>query len=161
MISTRYANKIWRGIFLQTLFTYCIHAKQPMNLYAREALSRLMNLVFLTAKCWKTLFYRYRTCVNQIVYPNVLDWFNQVNGCQISPTTEETLFGITASSRDTTVIRKFNYTTLFMRHYIYSSKLNSLAVSIQPRDFISKLLVKFELIKWFIRKYSFLLKVNI
>ena len=71
----------------------------------------------------------------------VLIWFNQVNVCQISPTTEETLFGITASSQDTTIIRKFNYTTLFMCHYIYSSKLNSLAINIQ--DFISKLLVKY------------------
>ena len=70
---------------------------------------------------------------------NVLDWFIQVNECQISPTIEETLFGITASTLDTTIIRKFNYTALFMRHYIYSSKLNSLAISIQ--DFISKLVI--------------------
>ena len=74
---------------------------------------------------------------------NVLNWFNQVNGCQISPTIEETLFGITASALDTTIIRKLNYTALFMRHYIYSSKLNSLAISIQ--DFISKLLFKYDL----------------
>ena len=59
---------------------------------------------------------------------NVLDWFIQDNKCQISPTIEETLFGITASTLDTTIIRKFNYTALFMRHYIYSSKLNSLAI---------------------------------
>jgi len=52
----------------------------------------------------------------------VLNWFNQVNACQIFPTTEETLFGITASSHDTAMIRKFNNTALFMRHYIYSSK---------------------------------------
>ena len=30
-----------------------------------------------------------------------------------------------------------------MRHYIYSSKLNSFAISIQ--DFISKLLIKYDL----------------
>ena len=83
-------------------------------------------------------------CVfTKLFMQNVLDWFNQVNECQISPSTEETLFGITASSLDTTIIRKFNYTTLFMRHYIYSSKLNSLAICIQ--DFISKLLVKYDL----------------
>ena len=83
-------------------------------------------------------------CVfTKLFMQNVLDWFNQVNECQISPSTEETLFGITASSLDTTIIRKFNYTTLFMRHYIYSSKLNSLAISIQ--DFIGKLLVKYDL----------------
>ena len=58
---------------------------------------------------------------------NVLDWFNQleVNKCQISPTTEEILFGITVSSLDTTIIWKFNYTALFMRPYIYSSNLHS------------------------------------
>ena len=74
---------------------------------------------------------------------NVLDLYNQVNECLISPTTEETLFGITASFRDTTIIRKFNYTALFMRHYIYLSKLNNLAICIQ--DFISKLLIRYDL----------------
>ena len=34
----------------------------------------------------------------------VLNWFNQVNACQISPTTEETLSSITASSHDTTIL---------------------------------------------------------
>ena len=63
----------------------------------------------------------------------VLNWFDQVNA----------LFGITASSHDTTIIRKFNYTALIMRHYIYSAKLNSLAISFQ--DFISKLLIKYNL----------------
>ena len=63
----------------------------------------------------------------------VLNWFDQVNA----------LFGITASSHDTTIIRKFNYTALIMRHYIYSAKLNSLAISCQ--DFISKLLIKYNL----------------
>ena len=86
-------------------------------------------------------------CVfTKLITQNVLDWFNQVNGCQISPTTEETLFGITASSLDTTIIRKFNYTALFMRHYIYSSKLNSLDISIQ--DFISKPLIKYDFEKF-------------
>ena len=60
----------------------------------------------------------------------VVSWFNKENAGQISPTIEEILFGITASSQDTTILRKFNYTTLFMRHYIYSNKLNSVAISI-------------------------------
>ena len=45
-----------------------------------------------------------------------------------------------------------------MRHYIYSTKLNSLAISFQ--DFISKLLI-IVLIICVIEKYSCLLKVNI
>ena len=55
----------------------------------------------------------------------VLNWFNQVNACQISPITQETLFGITASSHDTTIIQKFNYTALIIRRYIYSAKLKA------------------------------------
>ena len=46
----------------------------------------------------------------------VLNWFNQMNAWQISHTTEETLFDITASFHDTKIIRKFNYTALFIRH---------------------------------------------
>ena len=72
----------------------------------------------------------------------VLNWFNQVNASQISPT-QRRLFGITTSSHDTTIIRKFNYTALFMCHYIYSAKLSSLAIFFQ--DFISKLLIKYNL----------------
>ena len=44
---------------------------------------------------------------------------------------------------DTTTIQKFNYNTLSMRHYIYSAMLNSLTISYQ--DFISKLLIKYNL----------------
>ena len=51
----------------------------------------------------------------KMVTQNVLDWFIQVNECQISPTMEEILFGITANTLDTNLIRKFNYTALFMR----------------------------------------------
>ena len=70
----------------------------------------------------------------------VSNWFNQVKACQFSPAFHRgALFGITASSHDTTIIRKFNYTTLFMRHYIYSSKLNKI------QDFISKLLIIYNL----------------
>ena len=43
----------------------------------------------------------------------------------------------------TTTIQKFNYNTLSMRHYIYSAMLNSLTISLQ--DFISKLLIKYNL----------------
>ena len=52
-------------------------------------------------------------------------WFNTTTNSQISPT-EELLFGIiTNSSRNNNAIKKFNYTTLFMHYYIYSSKLNN------------------------------------
>ena len=63
-------------------------------------------------------------------------WFNTTNNSQISPTTEELLFGIiTNSSGNNNAIKKINYTTLFMRYYIYSSKLNNKPISLN--DFIN------------------------
>ena len=73
----------------------------------------------------------------------VIQWFNEANCCQISPTTKELLFGIIPSSKETKLIYKFNYTTLAMRHYIYSNKINSKAIYIH--EFINKLSLKYSL----------------
>ena len=62
---------------------------------------------------------------------DVLQWFNATNACQITPTTEEMLFGVISDSYDRKITKKFNYTTLFMRHYLYSSKLNNKVTSLQ------------------------------
>jgi len=56
---------------------------------------------------------------------NVIQWFNEANCCQISPTPKELLFGITPGTKGTKIIKKINYATLSMRHYIYSNKINS------------------------------------
>ena len=73
----------------------------------------------------------------------VIQWFNEANCCQISPTSKELLFGIIPISKETKVINKFNYTTLSMRHYIYTNKNNS--KGIYMREFINKLSLKYEL----------------
>ena len=62
---------------------------------------------------------------------DVLQWFNATNACQITPTTEEMLFGVISDSYDRKITKKFNYTTLLMCHYLYSSKLNNKAISLQ------------------------------
>ena len=62
---------------------------------------------------------------------DVLQWFNATNACQITPTTEEMLFGVISDSCDRKITKQFNYTSLFMRHYLYSSKLNNKAISLQ------------------------------
>ena len=69
----------------------------------------------------------------------VIQWFNKPNCCQISPTTEELLFGIIPSSKETK-IKTFNYTTLAMRHYIYSNKISS--KGIYMHEFINELSLK-------------------
>jgi len=73
----------------------------------------------------------------------VVQWFNQTNLCQILPTIEEVLFGYFSSAHDARIKKKFNYTTLAMRQYIYANKTNSKAISIH--EFIDKLLFKYKL----------------
>ena len=53
---------------------------------------------------------------------------------QFLPNTEELLFGIITNSPGDNATKKFNYTTLFMRYYIYTSTLNSKPISLL--DFI-------------------------
>ena len=73
----------------------------------------------------------------KIFVQKVVQWFNETNSFQISPTVEEVLFGIISNSHETKIKRKFNYTTLSMRKYIYSNKINSETISIH--EFINKL----------------------
>ena len=47
----------------------------------------------------------------------VLQWFNTENDSEFNLNTEDLLFGIFPSS--TTLIKKLNYTLLFLRYYIY------------------------------------------
>ena len=53
---------------------------------------------------------------------NIIHWFNETNHCNFTPGTKEALFGI--SNNPNTLNKKFNYTLLSMRYYIYKSKLN-------------------------------------
>ena len=59
---------------------------------------------------------------------------------QISPTPVEILFGI--NSHEKSITMKSNYTSLLMRHYIYSSKLNN-TEGIAFDEFIDKLLMNY------------------
>ena len=58
------------------------------------------------------------------------------------PTTEQTLFGIMSSQHAKNVTRKLNYTLLFMRYYIYTSKLYTKAITLQ--EFKNKVLIKYQ-----------------
>lgn len=73
----------------------------------------------------------------------VIQWFNEANCCQISPTTKELLFGVIPGSRETKLIHTFNCTTLAMPHYIYSNKINSKGICMH--EFINKLSLKYNL----------------
>ena len=73
----------------------------------------------------------------------VIQWFNNVNYTNQHPSAKETLFGLfpNSSIANKTLLRKLNYTLLYMRYYIYSSKLHNRSITLS--DFVTKLNVKY------------------
>ena len=59
---------------------------------------------------------------------NIIEWFNAVSNSSIIPTIEENLFGIMPGLYDKTLLKKLNYTTLFLRYYIYTCKMQNKAI---------------------------------
>ena len=70
-----------------------------------------------------------------------IQWFNKVNYTNLHPSAKETLFGFLPTSSNKTLLRKLNYTLLFMRYYIYSSKLHNRSITLS--DLVTKLKAKY------------------
>ena len=74
---------------------------------------------------------------------NVIGWFNAANNSQFAPTIEEKLFGIISGPYEKGLLRKFNYTILFMKYYIYTSKMHNQAIYLAV--FVNKVLSKYRI----------------
>ena len=76
-------------------------------------------------------------------YQKVLQWFNTTHNSTFSLTTEEFLFGIPTAF--TTLLKKINYTIMFLRYYIYKRKIQN--DSLLLPDFINKIIYKYKIEK--------------
>ena len=75
-----------------------------------------------------------------------LEWFNNTNKCNFTPSEKDILFGIFINNTKTgELVRRLNYTFLFMRYYIYSAKLEEKVFSVQ--EFMRKILLKYKIEK--------------
>ena len=74
---------------------------------------------------------------------NVIDWFNVQNGSSFQPDTKEMLFSSCKYPNNPVLERKVNYTLLFMKYYIYASKLNNNLLCLT--DFSNKLNLKYKM----------------
>ena len=54
----------------------------------------------------------------------VISWFNVTNKTHFNPSMEEKLFGVISEQLGKNVTKKFNYTLLFMKYYIYTNNLH-------------------------------------
>ena len=79
----------------------------------------------------------------KIFVNNVIDWFNAANNSKIAPTIEEKLFGIISGPYEKEILKKFNYTILFMKYYIYTSKMHNQAIYLSV--FPNKVLFKYRI----------------
>ena len=75
----------------------------------------------------------------------VSKWFNAGNNSRFNPSIEEKLFGQDKGLHNKELVKKFNYTMLFMRYYIYSCKLYNKAIIFG--DLANKLLLKYKIEK--------------
>ena len=79
----------------------------------------------------------------KIFVNNVIDWFNAANNTKFARTTEETLFGILSGPYEKEILKKFNYTILFMKYYIYTSKMHDQAIHLSV--FVNKVLLQYRI----------------
>ena len=84
--------------------------------------------------------YIYCQCTQQFI-KNIVQWFNEVNKCNFKLGLKEILFGIRNTRED--LVKKLNYTLLFLRNYIYKCKLKEDALLVP--DFINKLTRKYKI----------------
>ena len=96
---------------------------------------------------WEIYISQFKDCefVKRFV-KNVIDWFNAVNNSNLIPTMEEKLFGIMSGPYDKALLKKFNYTTLFMRYYIHTCKMHNKAIHLST--FVDKVLSKYRIEKF-------------
>ena len=80
---------------------------------------------------------------DKIFVNNVIDWFYATNNSKFAPTIEEKLFGITSGPYEKGILKKFNYTILFMKYYIYTSKMHNEALILSV--FVDKVLSKYRI----------------
>ena len=82
----------------------------------------------------------------KIFVNSVIDWFNAANNSKFAPTIEEKLFGIISGPYEKEILKKFNYTILFMKYYIYTSKMYNQAIHLSV--FVDKVLFKYRIEKF-------------
>ena len=75
---------------------------------------------------------------------NVINWFNETNHSQLNSSIELKPFGLT-TLYNTALTRKFNYSMLFMRNYIYTCKLREKPILL--RDFVNRVQIKHKIEK--------------
>ena len=73
----------------------------------------------------------------------VISWFNVTNKTHFNPSMEEKLFGVPSEQFEKSVAKKFNYTLLFMKYYIYTNKLHTSSIALA--DFVNKISLKYRI----------------
>ena len=87
---------------------------------------------------------------SQLFFLEVIKWFNKENVTSFSLLPTESIFGmkVDTSSKESTIIRKLNFTFLFAKYYLYNQKLIHGELSVN--EFIVNLKHKYVFEKFFV-----------
>ena len=77
----------------------------------------------------------------KIFIQQVINWFDIEYKIKLNPSSEERLFGIISDLHEKVLVKKFNYTMLFMRYHIYTNELHNKPILLQ--DFNDKMIIKY------------------
>ena len=139
---TRLDENAWKKIFT-SLNSICKETK------LKEFQFKLIHRIKIDDECLycgekDSIDHTFLNCrFVEIFVNNVIDWFNTANNSKFAPTIEEKPFGITSGPYEKEILKKFNYTILFMKYYIYTSKLHNEAIHLSV--FVNKVLSKFRI----------------
>ena len=93
-----------------------------------------------------SVYHSFKDC-RFVIYSDieVIKWFNARKNSKFNPSIQEKLFGLDKNPHNKELVKKFNYTMLFMRYYIYGCKLHDKPIILG--DFVNKLLLKYKIKK--------------
>ena len=120
------------------------------ELYNRYGIKEEDECVYCGEK--DSIDHTFRDChFVKIFIQRVINWFNIENKINLNPSSEERLFSVTSDLHEKVLVKKFNYTMLFIRYYIYPNKLHNKSILLQ--DFVDKTIIKYR-IENAIKKYE-------
>ena len=145
------------GKIFTSLKTVCRETK------LKEFQYKLIHRIVVTKKAWElyrcgikeddeciycrekdSIVHNFRDChFGKIFIQRVINWFSKENKIKLNPSSEKRLFGIISDLHEKVLVKKFNYTMLFMRFYIYTNKLHNKPILLQ--DFVDKMIIKYRI----------------
>jgi len=138
----RLDKNAWKGFFT-SLKSICKETKLKefqFKFIDRIVVTKTMNVSSVYGEKY-SIDHTFLHCrFAKIFINNVIDWFNAASNSEFPPTIEDKLFDIIYGPYEKETLKTFQYTILFMKYFIYTSKMHNQAIYLSV--FVNKVLFK-------------------